>query len=307
MKQYIYISLLLLAGCLCACQEEDLNLADLENVFLPSPNATDESSELRRNFYEATGCYLLFNDTLRHEYGGVDAYGNPYYDTELLSLGWNYISGSSNPTRYVYEYIETIEQQRKAAEWLQDYLMPYLGNVVPYSLLVVNRIDHYVVDGNQYEYDSSPISASDFRCMALNISGLWDTDDLQAYAQEFCYEFIFSSWGNDPFDSDYEENAYEFYRCSRWDYEEDKEDYMIPDGIGDEYDAQYITRFYRYGFLVNTNETLMPDYKSDVISYIKACLTMTDEEFRAKYGEYEAVMEKYEYVKPLVEQSGIKF
>ena len=109
MKQYIYISLLLLAGCLCACQEEDLNLADLENVFLPSPNATDESSELRRNFYEATGCYLLFNDTLRHEYGGVDAYGNPYYDTELLSLGWNYISGSSNPTRYVYEYIETIE------------------------------------------------------------------------------------------------------------------------------------------------------------------------------------------------------
>lgn len=179
MKQYIYISLLLLAGCLCTCQEEDLNLADLENVFLPSPNATDESSELRRNFYEATGCYLLFNDTLRHEYGGVDAYGNPYYDTELLSLGWNYISGSSNPTRYVYEYIETIEQQRKAAEWLQDYLMPYLGNVVPYSLLVVNRIDHYVVDGNQYEYDSSPISASDFRCMALNISGLWDTDDLQ--------------------------------------------------------------------------------------------------------------------------------
>ena len=64
MKQYIYISLLLLAGCLCACQEEDLNLADLENVFLPSPNATDESSELRRNFYEATGCYLFLTSSL---------------------------------------------------------------------------------------------------------------------------------------------------------------------------------------------------------------------------------------------------
>ena len=51
----------------------------------------------------------------------------------------------------------------------------------------------------------------------------------------------------------------------------------------------------------------MPDYKSDAISYIKACLTMTDEEFRAKYGEYEAVIEKYEIIKPLVEQSGIKF
>lgn len=306
-KQYLYICMLFLAGCLCSCQEEDLNLGELDNAFLPSPDATDEISELRREFYEATGVYLLFNDTLRHEYGGVDAYGNPYYDTELLTLGWNFISSSSNPTRYVYEYLETDEQKRTAAQWLQEYLVPYLANALPYSLLVVNNIDHYVVDGNQYEYESSPLSASDFRCMALNVSGLWDSDDLQSYAQEFCYEFVFFSWGADPWDYDYNEIAYEFYNYSSWDYEYDKADYMIPYGIGEEYDAQYITRFYRYGFLVNTSEEEMPDYKSDAISYIKACLTMTDEEFREKYGAYEAVMEKYEIIKPLVDESGIKF
>lgn len=307
MKLYLHICLIALLGGLWGCQEEDLNLLDMENVFLPSPDATDEISELRRNFYETTGCYLLFSDTLRNEYGGVDAQGNPYYNTELLHLGWNPLSGSSNPTRYVYDYLETIGQKRTATEWLREYLVPYLENVLPYSLLVVNNIDHYVVKGSQYVYDSSPLSASDFRCMALNINGLWDAEDLRVYAQEFCYEFIFYSWGADPWDYDYNEVAYEFFDYSLWDHEARKSGYKIPDGIGEEYDAQYITRFYRYGFLVNTSETRMPDYKSDAISYIKACLTMTDEEFRATYGAYGAVMDKYEIIKPLVDASGIQF
>lgn len=307
MKRYIYIGMFLLAGCLCACQEEDLNLGGLDNVFLPPSNATDEISELQREFYETTGVFLLFSDTLRHEYGGQDAYGNPYYNTELLNLGWNFIGDNSNPTRYIYEYLETDEQKKTAAGWLEEYLVPYLKNVLPYSILVVNNIDHYVVDGNQYVYDSSPLSASDFRCMALNINGLWNSDDLQSYAQEFCYEFIFYSWGADPWDYDYNEIAEEFFSCSSWDHEGDKTDYNIPYGSGDEYFEKYCVSFYRNGFLINTSEEEMPDYKSDAISYIKACLTMTDEEFRAKYGNYEAVMEKYGYVKQLVEQSGIKF
>lgn len=47
--------------------------------------------------------------------------------------------------------------------------------------------------------------------------------------------------------------------------------------------------------------------EEDAISYIKACLTITDEEFRSRYGSYEAVMKKYEIIKPLVDATNIQF
>ena len=45
----------------------------------------------------------------------------------------------------------------------------------------------------------------------------------------------------------------------------------------------------------------------DAISYITMCLSMTEEEVREKYGTYPTVMEKYNIIKPLVSETGIKF
>ena len=301
MKRFLLIYTIVLAGCLLACQKENLTPSNASNPFAPIPGAKDETSVLRQEFYQATGCFLLFSDTLRHEYAGLDTYGKPYYETELLNLGWNMNESSSSPKRYIYEYIRALEQQREAIDFLQNYLVPYIKNIMPYSILVVNQLDYYVVKNAAYEYDSSPLMASDSRCIAINLNGLWDAADKTTYAREFCYETIFSSW-SDPYSSQ-DDNAYTFYRKNSWDYEEDKSDYRIEYGLGDD----KIERFYSYGFLVNTHETLMPTYKEDVISYIKACLTMTDEEFREKYGSYSKVITKYELVKPLVERSGIQF
>ena len=64
---------------------------------------------------------------------------------------------------------------------------------------------------------------------------------------------------------------------------------------------------YENGFLVNTQEETMPSEKEDVSSYIKTYLTIGDEAFRAKYGEYDVIMEKYEIIKPLIDATGIKF
>ena len=76
-----------LAGCLCACQKEDPVVPNgMSNPFATLPGATDEETKLREDFYKATGCHLLFNDTLRHEYKGLDGNGNPFYETELLPV-----------------------------------------------------------------------------------------------------------------------------------------------------------------------------------------------------------------------------
>ena len=142
--KYIILYIIVLAGCFTACQQEDsLTPSNISDLFAPNPEATDAESVLRREFFNTTGCYLLFNDTLRHEYKGEDTFGNPYYETELIGLEWNLTSAVS--TRYLFEYLKTQEQKEQAVSFLQTHLIPKIKNVLPYSILVINKMDKYIL------------------------------------------------------------------------------------------------------------------------------------------------------------------
>ncbi len=305
--KYIVLYIIVLAGCFTACQKEDsLTPSNINDLFAPDPEATDAESVLRRDFFNATGCYLLFNDTLRHEYKGEDTFGNPYYETELIGLEWNLTSAVS--TRYLFEYLKTQEQKKQAVSFLQTHLIPKIKNVLPYSILVINKMDKYILpyEGKKYEYSDSPLVYSNLRCTALNISELWDLtgeESLTKFSQDICCRIIFASWGGDPGNYYQGSKAYDFLKVNNYDYEELKSDYDIPDGLGDE----YIEDLYYEGFIENTSERYLPSATEDAAAYIKVCLTMTDEEFRAKFADYKNVIKKYEIIKPLVEATGIQF
>lgn len=303
MKITTYLYLAVLLCCLASCRKEDeLTPSNTQELFAPDPNTTDEESVLRREFFEATQCYLLFNDTLSHEYMGLDGYGNPYYETVLVGLEWNLTAVSF--MRFRFDYLDNMDEKRQAVEFLETYLMPYVENILPYSILAVNRIDIYSSDGGPYEYDSSPLTYSSVRCLAIALDQLQEPGiDYVTYAQDICCEMMISNWGGDPEYAYDGGQAEEFFAVNQWDYEEDKEWYDIPYGTGDE----YLELFYDYGFLGNTNEEFLPTAKEDATAYIKACLTMSDEEFRATYGDWPTIMEKYEIIKPLVDATGIKF
>lgn len=305
MKKIFYISMISLAGCLAACQEEDVKPSGAENTFAPSPEATDATSQLRRDFYEATGCFLLFSDTLRHEYAGETVYGEPYYDTELVNMGWN-LGGVSSPN-LGFEYITDLSEQEEAVDFLTNNLYPYIETIMPYSLLALRNLKEYSTDYYTGEIidSTSIITYSNDRCIALNIGQLWDYDDPDAYAQDICCEMMLGSWGGDPtwfYDGG---EAEDFFLVNKWDYNENKEYYYIEYGLNQ--DETYMQLMYENGFLVNTQEETMPSEKEDVSSYIKTYLTIGDEAFRAKYGEYDVIMEKYEIIKPLIDATGIKF
>lgn len=303
----VLISLVFVINCFTACREEDdLTSNILVNSYLPAPDATDEESQLRRDFFESTGCYVLFNDTLRHEYLGVNAYGDPCYDTEILSLAWN-MSEIATYKVFAFEYLMDIEQKRMATDFVENYLIPYVQNVLPYSLLLVNQIDVYDVEGG-IELESSPVVYSNVQCLALDVSGLWEEEvDKESYAQEICCDIILSSWGGDPSWGYSGSKADDFFDVNFYDYDNDKMDewynYNIPYGLGNE----YIEKFYQLGFLENTHETLLPSAREDAIAYIKACLFMTEDEFMALYGKYPNVVTKYKVIKPLVDETGIQF
>ena len=152
--EYLYI-----LGWLCVCllsscsEKEDVQPLDLkDNYYEISEDASDPESLLRKEFEETLGIHLLFNDTLRKEYRGTDRYGNDVYFVQKVDF--SYYLTSMSKQRYLFEYLDDIESQRAAVEFMKERILNmFSSKLYPYSLLLVKRIDAYQasLDGDQYE------------------------------------------------------------------------------------------------------------------------------------------------------------
>lgn len=309
MKSRIFICIIALAGCLWACQTEDeLTPSNTPDSFAVSSGNAEEE-KIKEEFYKATGCRLLFNDTLRHEYKGLDGNGNPFYETELVGLEYISLTGISF-SRFKFDYLQTLEQKRQVALFVQNDLVPYIKALLPYSLLVTNGIEEYYRNDYEgsYTYAGSPLTYSNFRCLALNVSQLWTlgVDDRKEYAQDICCEMILASFGGDPFYNYADDNckAKEFFQQNQYHYGKAKDGFNI-----------WTMESYHYnplelGFLEDLYEDVCPSAKEDAVAYIKACLSMTEEEFFEKYGANDVnglTRKKYDIIKPLLDATGVKF
>lgn len=306
MKSRILLYTIALAGCLFACQQEDeLVPSHTPNPFSPLPGASDEEAKLRAGFYEATGCHLLFNDTIRREYKGLDENGKPFYETELVGL--EYTLTSVGASRFEFDYLQTLEQKRRAAQFLQNDLFPYIKSIMPYSILIVNGMDEYQQFEDYYEYAASPLTYSNMRCLALNVNQLWklSENELKEFAQDVCCEMIFASFGGDPLYNyaDDSGKAKEFFKVNQYNYGNAKEGSSWWGG-------SYSYNPLEMGFLEDPYEDVFMSAKEDALAYIKACLTMTEEEFFGLYGTNDVdgyTRRKYDAIKPLIDETGIKF
>ena len=131
----------------CGGEEDDTtpSYADV-NGFAPADDDNSPTAQLRRDFYNQTGSYLLFKDTLitRTSDGRSELLDITYFI--MGSIDWQ------SDYEYTYEYIEDIEQQRKAAEYVQKYLISRLGKNTPYSFFLVNDL-HYDYHGRLWQRD----------------------------------------------------------------------------------------------------------------------------------------------------------
>lgn len=81
-RYYFCLLLVGMAGLFVSCGKEDLLTpsGNDTNFFTPADDDHSQVAELRRKFYEETGVYVLFSDTLRHVQNGVNANGQPVYE-----------------------------------------------------------------------------------------------------------------------------------------------------------------------------------------------------------------------------------
>lgn len=122
-----------------SCSDDDditPSNADI-NGFAPADNDNSATAQIRREFFNATGTYLLFSDTLVSK----SSNGEP----ELFDATWS-ITGSSSVSTdiddydYLYSYITSTDKQRQAANTIREHLVSKLGKQTPFSFLLVDDV-----------------------------------------------------------------------------------------------------------------------------------------------------------------------
>jgi hypothetical protein len=286
-RKYIFpVAVALLS--LSACGSEDAltpSNADV-NGFAPAASDNSATAQLRNAFYKETGSYLLFNDTLN----ATDTQGNPeLFDASYAMTG----TGSVDSYNYKYSYITDVTEQQKFAEDVKTYLLNKLGKAKPFSFFLVNDISYTNSYGRTKHVNY--LLATRGYVLSTNNGAMYD--DPESYFSGMLANIIIDKFGrlsssvSDP-----------FYAYSKTMYGEYLSDHNI--------DATVENVEWQYGFLEKFEDIWggtdynFPYETRDLTDWVNVVLTMTRDEFVAKYGSQQIMVNKFDTIKGIIEQMG---
>lgn len=309
MKKYLYmlLSATLVLGSLSACGDDKAEPSALEeNIFLNPYGATAADQQLQQAFFQQTGIYVLFNDTLYKKQTSVNPDGTPYYDTKTINIQWA-LNGTQNGVdmqNFAFDYLTTDVDKREAVDFVKNSVLPSLGPAMrPYSFLLVNAIRY-----NAYSYGSLVPSTADvysgWRCLAINVNGIAELNDTQKNAKRIS---ILKSLVSNKITALDESRFEEFYSfCSSLYSTYAMNDAAEPflEQYPTTYDVGLLSAYSwgsPYGFPIYNVKA--KEY--DLEDYTNAIFDMTEEEFNAAYGQYPIVMKKYYILRNIIEELGV--
>lgn len=265
----------------CSGEEEDTtpSLADI-NGFAPADNDNSPTAQLRREFYSQTGSYLLFKDTLitKTSEGRPELLDVTYFI--MGSIDWQY------DYEYSYEYISDIDQQRKAAEYVQKYLVKRLGKNTPFSFFLVNDLGYYY-RGRIRRIDK----VLGLRSYVISMNNGEAFEDPETYFGDMMIDIVKSAMSKAP-----EEQINRFYAFSKPYYGNDLDDPLTDQEVWD------------LGMFYYIEDDWWGDYfyyqSDDLAEWLEAVLTISPSEFEAKYGSSSVMMEKYALLRQIVIDQG---
>lgn len=279
-KIHILLAMLMMsATVLTSCSDdEDTSPSNAEvNAFAPAAADNSATAQLQREFYNETGVYLLFNDTLTVVNG---------QQPELLDLGWT-LSGSYG-YNYSYKYITDIEAQRQAAEAVKIHVVERLGDAKPFSIMLTDDISY--LSYGKVKHSSMVLGN---RCYAFNLDDGYALDDPDAF-----FGNLFTSMVQSILEK-YSTELEPFYNISSDYYGEYIEDYGLDNPTEEEL---WDFGFFEYDDWWGSFYFKNTDFKQ----WVKKVTTMTRSEFEATYGSSATMMNKYEALVSVIEKIGIK-
>ena len=290
---------LALLTALAACSGEDALEPSFSNPSLNfQPAADDQSAEaqLRRQFQSETGTYLLFNDTIQHQFLGNDINGQPRYFTETVDLTYAVGQSASVQMLYSYTYLQTIEQKQQMTDFLRQYILPHLTqSLKPYSWFVCNVITSRP---NSYTAPSRPYAASNQRCVAIAANYLIQRERTDQQKQQYAQRILNAIVGQLAVN---QSAAFsEFYKFSA--------DYYSSDYSRHGYTGTPSTpELYKLGFLGSTAISSFPSMTTDLSTYALLVIQYTDEQLASQYANYPLVLQKAAIVRRVLISLGYVF
>ena len=297
MKKFYYIFSIVVSMMVVSCSEDGVtpHLKDTTQAFLPAADDNSEEAQLRRDFYQTYGSFLLFNDTLQHEELGKDVNGDMHYFTEVLDLNYQVGMSTESNEKFRFTLLTDMEQKRAAVQYIKDYLLTHLtGKLKPYSWLLVDKI--------QRDFSgtvSSPYAATGQRAVVVAcnlLPQMTDAQKVQYTAQVM--NTIIAKLAND--------NAAafeEFLQVSKAYYDGE---FTAPAT-----NAENTALLNQVGFICRGTDDFKqeangryPSQEQDIKAYARLVVAGTVEATATKYADYPLVLEKCDIMRKTLKSLG---
>ena len=272
----------LFAGC--SDDEENLSPSNIDrNRYNVSDFCTPEEMEIRNEFYEKIGSYIVFNDSLTKREAVTPAGTYIFVDT----IDLNYAASYRTQHEFYYTKLSTIDEKRAAADFLADEVLPRLDTAFyPYSFFVVDSLIMVRMQVDWQDGPADPEALGSWVCYSTTIvgcNGLFEMDAAEREAQirEVQKGILINKYST-ALDSI---NYLNFIAIS------DPYRY-IDETWRDEGKEKWEWAFER-GFLYGVWSTqAYRNWDTDVAAYIWEMFSMTREEFDEKYGQWDIILQR---------------
>ena len=293
MKHYILLLLLASAFWYCSNDEDVVPSNNDRNMFDMPDFSSEEEMKVRRDFYDATSCYLIFNDSLY--YGNITTPSGSDPECVILDLKYQ-VKGTSEDALLRYTYLKDMKDKELAAKFAKEKILPRLAPAFyPYTFFMVDQfyISKASAWSSGYDPEVEQSAYAGYNASLVAYKHFYDMDEAAQYAySRSVIAILMTKNYTQVKDSEYND----FYQYSQEQYGiyPDYEDTPLEVGFLETFRYDWVRSFY--------------DKKYDLLAYVMEVFALTKEEFDEKYDKelYPLVHQKKEALVKIFERLGVK-
>lgn len=286
----------------CSDDATEVNFTDPADRYATSAITESEAIEaLRRQFFEQTGSYVVFNDTLQRQFLGTDRNGDDQWFIETVDLTYSVGTEASGVTKYRFTLLQSDEEKMAALEYLKDYILPHLtGKIRPFAWLLTNTITH---NDNFGTYNDYAATGQEVAAVACKLPLTLSKANKQRYTAQVMNILLGKLILNNS-------SAFEaFFAICENLY---ATQFADPETITT---AENNIRLYTAGFITRGKDPMSmgvsngfyPDRETDLTSFCRTVVANTEEQLEARYGQYPLVMQKFRIARETMQAIGYVF
>lgn len=260
------------------------------NMFNMPDYSSAEEMTLRQNFYDATSCYLIFNDSLYDR--EITTPAGTVEEPVILDMKYEVTGRKKDELRFTL--LQAEEEKELAADFIENEILPRIGLVFyPYAFFLVDEF--YMREADISWGDLGPeekrAAYAGYYATLVAYDNVMEMDEVERYKYiRSIVEVIMVDRYAELDDSEYAE----FYQYSESFY-----------GSYPDYNESVMELGFLETFLYSWTYSFY-DRKNDLWAYVMEIFSLTEEGFKAKYAEWPIVLQKQEALVKIFERNGVQ-